>query len=423
VAVPEVSSIRMRSWEALRHRDFRLFWLGALVSNTGTWMQRVTVPYVLLSLTGRATWVGVATFAQFLPAVVLGPVGGSLADRYPRRTLLLVLQAAMAVPAVGLWLLWTTGRATPVTITAVVTLLGVLWALTGPAWQSFVSQLVPRPVLLNAVTLNSAQFNASRATGPALAGLVIAWVGPGAVFLINALSFAAVLAVLVAVRSGRVAESPAVGRSRPYGEFADALRYVRGQPGIVAALATVAALGLFGGPLTNLVVVFAQDVFVVSETAYGVLVSAFGVGAVLGAPLVAGRGSRVGRRRLLGMAVGTFGGAMVVFALAPTYTVALVALAVTGAGYLAIASTLNTTVQVQVDDALRGKVLSLYLMMLTLSMPVGALAQGWLTDVVGPRTTVAGAGVAFLAVVGLGVFGSGMADRLDDERVEAARWP
>lgn len=407
---------RLRAWEALRHRDFRLFWIGALVSNTGSWMQRVTVPFVLFELTGKATWVGLATFAQFLPAVVLGPVGGSLADRYPRRKLLLGLQAAMAVPALALWLLWVTDHATPVAITATVTLLGIAFALTGPTWQAFVSELVPRPVLLNAITLNSTQFNASRATGPALAGIIIATQGPGAVFLLNALSFGAVIVVLLMVRVGNVAAAATRQgeRAHPFREFAGAVRYARGFPGIVASLVAVGALGLFGGPLTDLVVVFAKDVFVVGDVAFGLLVAAFGVGAVLGAPFVAGRGSGIRRERLLAIAVVAFGGSVLVFALAPTYAVALGALLVTGAGYLAIASTLNTTIQVQVDDAMRGKVLSVYLMVLTLAMPIGALVQGWLTDHLGPRVTVAGAAVGFLLFVGVGVFGTGLAAHLDD---------
>src|SRR5262245_56373171 len=168
-------------------------------------MQRVTVPFVLYELTHSATWIGVATFAQFLPAVFLGPVGGSLADRFPRRMLLIVLSAAMAVPAFVLWLLWATDHATALAITVTVTLLGVTGALIGPVWQAFVSELVPRKALLNAITLNSLQFNASRATGPALAGLLIRVAGPGSVFLINAISFGAVIGVLLLVTAGNTA--------------------------------------------------------------------------------------------------------------------------------------------------------------------------------------------------------------------------
>lgn len=410
----EAAPQRLRAWEALRYRDFRLFWTGALVSNTGSYMQRVTVPFVLYQQTHSATWIGVATFAQFLPAVFLSPLGGSLADRFPRRRLLIGVSVAMAVPALLLWLLWVTGEATPLRITLTVTLLGICGALVGPVWQAFVSELVPRPALLNAITLNSTQFNASRATGPALAGLLIATFGPGSVFLVNALSFGAVVGVLLFVRAGNVAASTPGTRPRPLREFGGAVRYAAGFPGIVGCLVTVAALGLCNGPLTDLIVVFAEDVFGVDDIAYGLLVAGFGLGAVLGAPFIAGRGSGLRRQRLLAVAVVAYGGAVIAFAFAPVYAVALVALLVSGAGYLAIASTLNTTIQVQVDDAMRGKVLSVYLLVLTLSVPLGALVQGRLTDVLGPRPTVAGASVVFLAIVAVGVYGTGLAAHLDD---------
>jgi MFS family permease len=379
-------------------------------------MQRVTVPFVLYEMTESATWVGFATFAQFLPAVALGPIGGSLADRFPRRKLLIGLSAAMAVPAVVLWLLWESGRATPGNITLTVTLLGTAFALTGPTWQAFVSELVPRPVLLNAITLNSTQFNASRATGPALAGLLIAGPGPGAVFLVNALSFLAIIVALLRVRAGDRAAHTSDERPRPFREFREAIGYGRAIPGIRACFIAVAALGFFGGPLTDLVVVFATDVFEVDDLQYGLLVAGFGVGAVLGAPLVAGPGTGLPRARLLQVAVVCFGGAIVLLGLAPTYTVGLLALLVVGAGYLAIASTLNTTIQTQVEDARRGKVLSVYLMVLTITMPLGALVQGRLTDLLGPRVVVVGAGSGFLLAVGLGVFATGLARHLDDLR-------
>jgi MFS family permease len=405
---------RQRAWEALRYRDFRLFWVGAIISNSGSWMQRVTVPYVLFEMTGSATWVGFATFAQFLPAVLLQPIGGSLADRVPKRRLLMVLTVAMTLVALLLWLLWETGRASPWSITGTVVLLGLAFALTGPAWQAFVSELVPRSVLLNAITLNSTQFNASRATGPALAGLVLSVWGPGAAFLLNALSFGAVLVALALVGVGNEAAHVTDERARPLREFREAVRYARGFPGIVACFIAVAALGACNGPLTDLVVVFAQDVFGVGDLAYGVLVASAGVGAVLGAPLVASRGPSIPRRQLLWYATLTYGVAVLVLALAPGYGVGMVGLLLSGAAYLAIAATLNTTIQTQVADAMRGKVLAVYLMVLTLAMPVGAIVQGALTDAIGPRLTVAGAGVVFLVVVLGGVYGTGLADHLDD---------
>ncbi len=389
--------MRVRAWEALRYRDFRRFWIGALVSNTGTWMQRVTVPFVLYQLTGSAWWVGVAAFMQYLPGVLLGPVGGSVADRFPRRRVLVVTQLLSAVLAGVLWALWAADLASPGSILVVVVALGAVFGINAPAWQAFVSELVPREVLLNAVTLNSTQFNASRAVGPALAGIVLATLGAGWAFLINAVSYGAVLIPLLMMRS-RSEMVPARGRARPLVEMMDAARHSAREPGILASLLTVTALGFFGGPLVQLLVVFAEEVFGVSDVAYGMLGAALGVGAILGAPFIAGPGSGMRRSTLLRVSVVAYGASLVVFGLAPTYGVALGCLLVSGAGWLAIASTLNTTIQLQVEEAMRGKVLALYLMLLTASMPIGALLQGWLADVVGARVTVAGAGLLFLVV-------------------------
>ncbi|MDZ7732070.1 MAG: MFS transporter [Acidimicrobiia bacterium] len=284
--------------DALRYRNFRLFWSGAIVSNTGQWMQRVTVPFVLFQLTGSTTWIGIATFMQFIPVVVMGPIGGSIADRFPRRSVLLVTQSVMALLALALWATWVGGVANRFVLIGLVFLMGTNFGINGPAWQSFVSELVPRPVLLNAVTLNSTQFNGARALGPALAGIVIATGGPGWVFLLNGLSFAAVLAALALIDIRRPRRTDA-GPARPFREFGDALRHAARFPGILAAFVLVAALGFLGGPVVQLLPAFAEDVFGVGDVAYGLLGAALGAGAVLGAPLVAGRGSGMARSRLV----------------------------------------------------------------------------------------------------------------------------
>jgi MFS family permease len=399
---------------AFRYRNFRVFWTGALVSNMGAWVQRVTVPFVLYQLTGSAAWVGFAAFMQFAPVVVVGPIGGSVADRFPRRRVLLVTQVVAALLSFALAGLWAVGWASEWTIIAVVTLLGANFGINGPSWQAFVSELVPRSVLLNAVTLNSAQFNAARAVGPALAGIILATLGPGWAFLLNGLSFGAVIVALLLVDVPGVATRGGQ-RARPFREFGMTIGYARRYPGIVASFIVVVALGLLGGPLVELLVVFADEVFVVGDTAYGFLGAALGVGAVLGTPLVAGRGSGVRRSRLVLVAVLAYAAALIAFGLAPVYAVGLLALLVNGAGYLAIASTLNTTIQLQVDEAMRGRVLALYLMLLTLAMPVGSLVQGYLADTVGPRQTVVGAGILFFGV-GLALAASDLLSHMDDER-------
>lgn len=385
---------------AFRIPEFRRFWLGALVSNSGTWMQNVSVPFVLYQLTESPAWVGLASFMQFFPAVLLGPVGGSLADRFPRRTVLLVAQAALAAVAVGLWALWSSGSASPWTVTALVAVSGAVAGLMIGAWQAFVSELVPRDLLLNAVTLNSAQFNGARAFGPALGGLVLARWGASAAFALNAVSFVAVLAALASIRS-RPAAAPGgagTGRSSIVAETIETARYIRTVPGIRACVTVVAAIGFFGSPVFPLLVVFAEEVFAVGGTEYGVLAASLGVGGVLATPYVAGRGSGLRRSTLVRTGLFAYGGLLVGFALAPVFPLAVVLLVGAGGAYLMLASTLNTTIQVQVDEVRRGKVLSLYVMGLTGSYPIGSLVQGALTDRIGARPVTAFAGAALLAI-------------------------
>jgi MFS family permease len=390
---PERPGLR-QAVTAFRYRNFRLFWIGALVSSTGTWVQWVAVPFVVLQLTGSATWVGFTGFVQFLPAVLVGPLAGSIADRYHRRSVLLVTQVLMAADAFALWLVWTAGVRNVGVIIGIVAVGGVFAGLNIPSWQAFVSELVPRDVLLNAVTLNSTQFNAARAFGPALGGLILATLGPGATFAVNAVSFAAVIVALYLV------QVPRLERARRHDgvlrEFVAGLRYIRRKPGITACFLIVLALGALGGPLFQLLVVFADRVFGVGDLAYGLLGAALGIGAVLAAPVIAGPGTALARSHLSLVATMVYGGSLVLFALSPWYGLAFVALLFSGGAYLAIASTLNTTIQLQVDELMRGKVLAAYVMFLTLAMPVGALVQGTLADAIGARATVAGAGALFL---------------------------
>lgn len=398
---------------ALRYRNFALFWSGALVSNTGGWVQNVTVPYVVYQLTDSPVWVGFAAFSLLFSASILGPVGGTLADRYHRRSVLLVMQSAQAAVAFALWGVWAAGVRSPGAIVALAALSGVFAGLLIGSWQAFVSELVPREVLLNAVTLNSAQFSAARAFGPAIGGVVLALAGPGWAFFVNGVSFLAVIAALLAIRVPRLAEKQ-TGPLRVLGELGETVRYVRAAPGIRTCLEVVAALGFFGSPVFSLVVIFADDVYRVGAGAFGLLSAALGIGAVLGTPLVAGWGTTLSRRRLVTAAMVGYGSSLVLFALSPGYAVGFVALLGAGAGYLAIASSLNTTIQLQVEERRRGKVLAFYVLGITLTAPLGSLLQGFMTELIGPRATVALAGTAFVSVLVV-LRARGALAHLDDE--------
>ncbi len=397
VRSPERRGLRDAA-RAFHHRNFALFWTGAVLSNTGSWVQNVTVPFVVFKLTGSAGWLGVAGFAQLFPAWLMGPAGGVVADRFPRRSVLLVTQTMMALLALAEAAVWAAGVRNAVVIVGIVALSGVVAGLNIPSWQAFVSELVPREDLLNAVTLNSAQFNASRAFGPALGGIVLATLGVTWAFLINAVSFVAVLGALVLISVPVIVER-AHGKPRILAEFRNTIRYTKTKPGIVTCITVVIALGLFGSPVFTLLVVFADDVYGVGRGLYGLLGAALGLGAILGTPVVAGWGSGLLRSRLMSGALVVYGASLMAFALSPTYWWGVLALLVAGAGYLAVASTLNTTLQLLVDEHMRGKVIALYLMGLTGTVPLGNLIQGWLTEVIGPRITVTLSGAAFLAVV------------------------
>jgi predicted MFS family arabinose efflux permease len=383
---------------AFKYRNFSLFWTGALLSSTGTWVQNVTIPVVVFELTGSVAWLGFMGALQFGPIVVMGPIGGAISDRFPRRTVLIVTQAAQAAVALMLWAAWVTGHRSMTVIVVLVILSGLIAGIYVPSWQAFVSELVPREVLLNAVTLNSAQFNAARLFGPAIGGLVLGFLGVSWAFLINAISFVAVIVALVLIRVPPLVKTTSAGVRGIATGFVESMRYSRARPGIMACFILVVSLGALGSPMVQFFTVFAREVFHVGDAAYGFLGASLGLGSVLIAPVLAGTGSAVRRSRIVEIAVVAYGLAVVSFGLAPAYVFGLGALLVAGAGYLALAATFNATIQMQVDEAMRGKVIALYLMLLTLALPVGAFVQGLVGEALGPQVAVTGAGILFLAV-------------------------
>ncbi len=394
------------AFRALRHRDFALFWSGALVSSIGMWMQGVTIPFVIHEVTGSATWVGLSAFAQFAPVMVMSPLGGGLADRHARRTILIWNQAALLVLALALWLSVQGGAVRPGLMVILVGLSGIVAGLGIPAWQSFVTELVPRESLLNAVTLNTAQFNVSRAIGFMLGGLALYSVGPGLSFLVNGLSYLAVLAALATIRP-RPAPSSVFIADVQIPELAGpatfrlGLAYVRQHPGLQLAVLTCGIVWFLGGPVIQLAPVFARDTFGVDERAYGFLAAALGIGATAGSVLISAYGDGVRRSRLIVNAIVVYGLAVLGMALTPTYAGGLVAMAAIGLGYLAVASALMTSIQLAVDDRFRGRVLALYVMVFTGAYPLGSLLQGIATDHFGVRAVVGTAGAIMLCYAAL----------------------
>ncbi len=403
---------------AFRHRDFAIFWTGALFSNTGSWVQNLTVPFVLYEITESATWVGAATFAQFIPAMLLGPLAGSIADRYDRRRILLVTQSLMAVAALALWAAWALGVRNVWAILGLVALSGVVAGINIPSWQAFVNDMVPREDLLSAVTLNSLQFNAARAFGPAIAGLLLYNFGPTWAFLVNGLSFVFVLVALLLVRTRPHRRASPLSGSFLH-QFGRAVRYTRTQPGIIVGMMAAVLVGFLGNPIQQFTVILAKDEFMVDELGLGLLNVALGLGAVIAAPLISGWDNLLSRSTIVRIALPIYGASVVTVGLAPSFPVALGALVVVGAGFLAVIATTNTAVQVIVADHMRGRVMAFRIMAFTGAYPLGALVQGALADRIGTRPTVALAG-SLMAGVGLylALVRPSLLARLDDPHDE-----
>ncbi len=379
---------------AFRERDYTIFWMGALVSNSGTWLHSVAVPYVLFQLTRSAAWVGLATFATFIPLMAFAPLGGVLADRYSRKRLLLIGQSLAAVFALLLWFVWISGAATPVLILVVTGLGGIASGLSVPAWQSFVPTLVEPGDLSSAITLNSVQFNAARAVGPMVGGIVLAHWGAGPAFLLNAISYLAVFVALLAIRGRRVGAQGGTGKVLK--GFGEALVYLKTKPGISLSIRVAMTVAFLGYPIVQFTVVFAEDVYRVGPESLGYLLGALGLGAILVAPWVAGAFGEIRPSSVVRTSLPVYAVSIIGFGLSTDFIVGLFAVIVAGGGFLALVATTNTATQALVDEHMRGRVLAIRVMAFTGMYALGGLVQGYLADLLGPARVVTGAGVVLL---------------------------
>jgi MFS family permease len=388
-----------RSLAPLRHRRYAAFWFGAFASNIGTWMETVAVGILVTSQTGQAGWAGLVAAAGFVPNALLGPLGGALADRVPRRTLLLGSVSVQTLLAGVLTVLAATDVAQPWSVTLIVLASGCAGAVGFPAYQSLMPDLVPRSDLAGAVALGSAQWNLGRVIGPALAGIVIDVGGFEWAFAINTLSFLAVIAAIAPLRlplpTRREGESISAA-------IRDGARYARREPGIRAVMSYLALNSLFAAPFIALVPAMALTVFHEEESGTAALVTAQGVGAVAMALMLGGLAHRFGHRHVLLAALSVLPVVLVGYALAPTLPVAVVAIFFVGAAYLCCLSSFTTVAQLRAPNELRGRVMSALMVLLGVLYPIGSILQGWIADGIGLRATTAGAalllGVALLAI-------------------------
>jgi MFS family permease len=390
------------TFKSLSVRNYRLFAGGQVVSNTGTWMQRIAQDWLVLALTHSGTALGVVTALQFLPILLFSVWGGSLADRYRKRTILMATQSTMGVLAAVLGVLTVSGLIATWQIYLFALALGVVAAVDTPARQSFVVEMVGPEHLQNAVSLNSANFNLGRVVGPAVAGVMIGLfrsevTGSGWVFLINAVSYVAVVAGLIAIRTSDLQPAPIVSRAR--GQQLEGFRYLRTRPDLLAVLSVVAVFGTFGLNFPVVLPLFTTRVFHAGASAYGLLSAAMAVGSLAGALLAARRGTARIRVVLAG-ALG-FGVLEAVSASMPDFATFGFTLMLTGMAGLTIATTANSVMQTTVEPALRGRVMGVYFLVFMGGTPIGSPLVGWLAGQVGVRWTLALCGVstALAAVV------------------------
>ena len=408
-------TLRHTTFRSLRHRNYRLYFYGQLVSFIGSWMQSAALMWLVFEKTDDALWPPLLLVATVAPTLFLGPIGGLLADRFPKKSVIFAAQCAFLLTSLILVGLLAADRATPGAMLAVAFANGIVQAIDLPARLAFVRNLVPKSDLINAVSLNSLLFNSARAIGPALAGLtflIAAWWpaqrpvydGAMACFVVNSLSFVAVLAALWAITVRRKA-----GVKARSGRLFEGLHYLRARPTLAALLLLTGLLSFFGWPALTLFPAYTRQVLGHSEKEYSILVSALGFGALVGALVTATFGTVALRGALLtvGAMLSMLG--IAGLSLADTIVPAAVGAAALGGGLIVFLSTAQSALQLSVDDARRGRVMALWAMTLSASAPAGHLLAGTaarvypLPDVL--MVMAAGSGVTALLVAALARWG------------------
>lgn len=383
-----------RMFSSLAIPNYRNYAIGGLVSNTGVWMQRTAQSWlVLITLTDNdARALGLVTGLQFLPVLLFSAIGGALADRFSKRHVMMWTQTIMGINSLILGLLITTGHIELWMVYISAFVLGTASAVDAPARQAFVSEMVPKGQLSNAISLNSASFNSARLFGPATAGLVIAAVGTGPVFLIDAASFAFVLIALATLNKNQL--TPAA-RSTGKGQIRDGLRYVRGRPDVMVIMVIAFMMGTFGMNFQITNVLMATEAFGQGAAQYGMLGSIMAIGS-LTAALMSARRSRPRLRHLL-TSMAAFTLSSLLSALAPNFITFCILLVPVGLTAISTLVTANALVQMSVAETVRGRVMSLYMMLLMGGTPLGAPVLGWIGEQWGARWTI-GIGVVAMGL-------------------------
>jgi MFS family permease len=376
-----------------------MFMIGQVVSLSGTWMQSIAQAWLVLRLTGSGTALGLVVALQFLPVLLFGPFGGVIADRFPKRRLLLATQSVALTQAATLGVLVVTDTVQLWMVFAMAALFGMVTAVDNPARQTFVLEMVGPANLTNAITLNSVVMNAARVVGPAVAGVLIAVVGVGICFLLNAASYVAVLVALSLMRTDELDPAPTQPRAR--GQLAAGFAYVRANPPLLVPLVMMAIIGTLSYEFTVILPLVAERTFQGGAGTLGAMTSAMGVGAVIGGLATAGRSREPSDAGLVRAAV-TFGVVILAAAAAPFLWLELLVLVLVGAASINVLATGNTALQLRAAPEMRGRVMALWAVAFLGTTPVGGPVIGFIGEHAGPRVGLAVGGTAAVAAAALG---------------------
>jgi MFS family permease len=394
-----VGGLGRQMFSSLKVPNYRLYFYGQSVSLIGTWMQMTAQSWLVLTLTHSATDLGLAVALQTLPILLLAPYGGVVADRVDKRRLMVVLQTLMGIQALVLGLLTVLGTVRFWEVCLLAVILGLNNAFENSARQAFVREMVGPDELRNAITLNSVTVNAARAVGPAVGGILIATVGIGVCFLLNAASFAAVVTSLTIMNKAALRPSPPSGRAKR--QLRDGLAYAARTPNIAIPLAMMALVGLMAYEFQVSLPVLAEQTFHGGSVVYGFMTAAMGVGAVIGGLFTAARG-RTGLRPMIIAAAG-FGVAILACAYSPEVGVAYAALLFVGWASVSFIAIGNSTIQLSADPSMRGRVIALWQVAFQGTTPVGGPLIGWVIAMSDPRSGLAVGGASCLVAAAGGI--------------------
>ncbi len=385
-------------FSAFSFRDFRLFWFGQIISLSGSWMQTVAQGWLVYSLTKSPLHLGMVAAANALPILLFSLFGGLIADRYPKRSLLLLTQALSIIPAVLLGYLASRGMVTVWHVAALAAFLGTINALDIPVRQSFLAEMVGKAHIANAIALNSAAFNGARIIGPMFAGIAIAYLGIPACFYLNALSFVAVIVALYCIEARGETRGESEGLLR---DFNKGLNFIRENREIMNIFLLIAVFSVIGLPYISLLPIFAEEVFHAGAKGLGFLVGSSGIGAFTAALLIAARRDIKDKTRFMSIAALTFSVALFFFSLSGIIWVSLLIIMAAGWGMVSYLAVANSFIQITVPDELRGRVMSIYSLVFLGTIPIGNAIMGLIADRIGtPRAVSLSGLICILAAAG-----------------------